>query len=59
VGSVRLRWRVSINMIVILSVPKSSRSAYELENMQKKEPIGESGKGRGGWKGGKPHLSGL
>lgn len=52
VGSVRLRWRVSINMIVILDIWKSLRSVYELRNMQAKGRSGNREKGQevgGGW----------
>jgi hypothetical protein len=43
VGSVRLRWRMSINMIVILPVSKSSRSVYELENTRQNGQSGNWG----------------
>jgi len=62
VGSVRLRWRVSINMIVILDIWKSFAISIRLEGYASKGPIGESGKGAGGgrWSGeDKPHRSGL
>ena len=41
VGSVRLRWRMTIDMIVILTVLKSLRSVYESENDKAKGPIGK------------------
>ena len=46
VGSVRLRWWMSINMIVILVIWKSLRSVYELENMQAKGRSGNREKGQ-------------
>lgn len=44
VGSVRLRWWMSINMVVVLVIWELLRSVYELENIQAKRPIGKSGK---------------
>ena len=41
VGSVRLRWRMAIDMVVILTVLKSLRSVYESENDKAKGPIGK------------------
>jgi len=43
VGNVRLRWRMAINMVVILVISKSLRSVYELENAQANGPIRGSG----------------
>jgi len=45
VGSVRLRWRVSINMVVILDIWKSLGSVYELRDMQAKGRSGNREKG--------------
>lgn len=60
-GSVRLRWWMAINMIVILTIWKSLRSVWELENAQAKGSIRESGRRRPVVVGGrdKPHSSGL